>query len=83
MSCLTINASIYVLNIDLSEKIAPCLGPYKAYLPIIFSFDNKILEHDSTYNLAILYDLFLFMMQLPNFYCFDYFFQKLSCLGIN
>ena len=28
------------LNIDLSEKIAPCLGPYKAYLPIIFSFHN-------------------------------------------
>ena len=31
---------IYILNIDFSDKIAPCLGPYKAYLPIIFSFHN-------------------------------------------
>ena len=35
-----LNAIIFILNIDLSEKIAPCLGPYKAYLPIIFSFHN-------------------------------------------
>ena len=40
VSCMTINAIIYILNIDFSEKIAPCLGPYKAYLPIIFSFHN-------------------------------------------